>query len=74
MSLLSQVGLQHLIAKNEEDYVSIATSLASDLGALSNMRKTLRSRMKKSPLMDEVGFTKGLEKAYREMWNKWTSS
>ncbi len=74
VSLLSQVELQHLIAKNEEDYVTIACSLASDLGALADLRKTLRSRMEKSPLMDEVGFTKGLESAYREMWIKWTSS
>ncbi len=74
VSLLNQVGLQHLVAKNEEDYVSIASSLASDLGALSNLRKSLRSRMEKSPLMNEVGFTRGLENAYREMWKNRTNS
>jgi len=74
VSLLNQVELQHLIAKNEEDYVTIACSLAADLGALADLRKTLRSRMEMSPLMDEVGFTRELENAYREMWKKWASS
>ena len=73
VSLLNQVGLQNLIAKNEEDYVAIASSLALDLEALADLRKTLRFRMEKSPLMDEAGFTRGLENAYRVMWKKWTS-
>ncbi len=74
VSLLNQVGLQHLIAENEEEYVAIACSLTSDLDELAELRKSLRFRMEKSPLMDEVGFTRGLENAYREMWKKWTSS
>lgn len=74
VSLLNQVGLQHLIAKNEDEYVAIACSLASDLGGLADLRKNLRSRMEKSPLMDEAGFTKGIEKAYRAMWRKYVSS
>ena len=74
VSLLNQVNLQHIIAKNEEDYVAITCSLASDLGALADLRKTLRSRMEKSLLMDEAGFTRGLENTYRKMWKKWTSS
>ena len=73
VSLLNQVGLQHLIAKNEEEYVAIACSLTSDLDELAELRKSLRSRMEKSPLMDEVGFTRGLENAYREMWKKWVN-
>ena len=71
VSLLNQVELQHLIAKNEEDYVTIACTLASDLDELAELRASLRSRMEKSPLMDEEGFTKRLESAYREMWYKW---
>lgn len=71
VSLLNQVELQHLIAKNEEDYVTIACSLASDLEALTELRKNLRSRMEKSPLMDEESFTRRLESTYRDIWNKW---
>ena len=67
VSLLNQVGLEHLIAKTPDEYVSIACSLATDIEALTELRTGLRSRMKKSPLMDEVGFTKGLESAYRKM-------
>ena len=71
VSLLNQVGLEHLIANTSEEYVRIASTLAYDLDALAELRKSLRSRMEKSPLMDEVGFTKGLEAAYRDMWQKW---
>ena len=71
VSLLNQVKLQRLIAKTEEEYIEIACSLASDLEALGKLRKSLRPCMEKSPLMDETKFTHGLEKAYREMWQKW---
>ena len=71
VSLLNQVKLQRLIAKTEEEYIEIACSLASDLEALGKLRKGLRPCMEKSPLMDETKFTHGLEKAYREMWQKW---
>ena len=71
VSLLNQVGLEHLIAKTPEEYLQIAHALASDLNALEELRKNLRSRMQESSLMDEVGFTKGLENAYRKMWRIW---
>ena len=73
VSLLNQVKLQRLIAKTEEEYIEIACSLASDLEALGKLRKGLRPCMEKSPLMDETKFTHGLEKTYREMWQKWCS-
>ena len=73
VSLLNQVKLQRLIAKTEEEYIEIACSLASDLEALGKLRKSLRPCMEKSPLMDETKFTHGLEKTYREMWQKWCS-
>lgn len=71
VSLLNQVKLQYLIAETEEEYVAIACSLASKIADLAELRNNLRSRMKASPLMDEAGFTLGLESTYREMWRKW---
>ncbi|KAL5545792.1 hypothetical protein UlMin_005479 [Ulmus minor] len=71
VSLLSKVGLGHLIAKNEDEYVQLALQLASDVTALSNLRMGLRDLMAKSPVCDGPKFTLGLESAYREMWRRY---
>ncbi|GMP49816.1 hypothetical protein CsSME_00016669 [Camellia sinensis var. sinensis] len=70
VSLLSTVGLGHLVAKNEDEYVQLALKLASDVTALSNMRTGLRDLMSKSPLCDGSKFTLGLESTYRKMWKR----
>lgn len=71
VSLLSKVGLEHLIAKNEDEYVELALQLASDITALSNLRTSLRDLMSKSPLCDGLNFTLGLEATYRNMWRRY---
>ncbi|KAF9680848.1 hypothetical protein SADUNF_Sadunf06G0164000 [Salix dunnii] len=71
VSLLSKVGLGHLVAKNEEEYVRLALQLASDISALSNLRMGLRDLMSKSPVCDGPNFTLGLETAYRNMWHRY---
>ncbi|KAI5560800.1 hypothetical protein BDE02_16G071600 [Populus trichocarpa] len=70
-SLLSNVGLGHLVAKNEEEYVQSALQLASDIAALSNLRMSLRDLMSKSPVCDGPNFTLGLETTYRNMWHRY---
>ncbi|KAG2683013.1 hypothetical protein I3760_10G012100 [Carya illinoinensis] len=71
VSLLGKVGLGHLIAKNEDEYVQLALQLASDITALSNLRMSLRGLMSKSPVCDGTNFTLGLESAYRNMWHRY---
>jgi predicted O-linked N-acetylglucosamine transferase (SPINDLY family) len=71
VSLLSAVGLEELVAGDEEEYVSIAAALASDMGWLAALRAGLRQRMQASALMDAAGFAANVESAYREMWKKW---
>ncbi|KAL5742148.1 hypothetical protein ACOSP7_028880 [Xanthoceras sorbifolium] len=71
VSLLTNVGLQHLIAKNEDEYVQSALQLASDITALSNLRMSLRDLMSKAPVCDGQNFALGLESAYRNMWHKY---
>ncbi|KAI3471910.1 hypothetical protein Pfo_028598 [Paulownia fortunei] len=71
VSLLKTVGLSNLVAKNEDEYVELAVQLASDVTALSNLRMTLRDLMLKSPLCDGSKFTRGLESAYRTMWQRY---
>ncbi|XWS56025.1 hypothetical protein CRYUN_Cryun09bG0050900 [Craigia yunnanensis] len=71
VSILSKVGLGHLIAKNEDEYVQLALQLASDVTALQNLRMSLRDLMSKSPVCDGQNFTSGLEATYRNMWHRY---
>ena len=71
LSCLAPLGLKHLVAESVEQYVSIATNLASDLPTLAELRRTLRPRMLASPLTDAAGYVADLEDAYRAMWRRW---
>jgi predicted O-linked N-acetylglucosamine transferase (SPINDLY family) len=71
VSLLRNGGLPELIAKNPEDYVRLAIELASNLPRLVELRRTLRTRLKASPLMDAPRFARAVEAAYRDMWRQW---
>jgi protein O-GlcNAc transferase len=64
LAILHAMGMTQWAAKDEMDYVRIATSLASDPAALAMVRKTLRQTMRSSPLMDVDGFTRQLERTY----------
>lgn len=71
VSLLSNVGLENLVAKNEDEYVKLAMKLASDIPALQNLRMSLRELMSKSPVCDGANFILGLESTYRNMWHRY---
>jgi predicted O-linked N-acetylglucosamine transferase (SPINDLY family) len=73
-SQLMNLGLPSLIAQSPADFVRIATELACDLPRLRELRATLRSRMRDSPLMDARRFAASIESAYREMWQKWCAA
>lgn len=70
-SILDGVGHTEWIAHTQDAYCEIAVGLASDLPKLAAIRSRLRAEMRSSPLMDEVGFTKRVEDAYRQMFGKW---
>ncbi len=71
VSLLSNVGLPDLIARDEDEYVSIAADLAGDIAKLAGIRATLRQQLKDSPLMDAPRFARNVESAYRDVWRRW---
>ena len=71
VSMLNNVGLPELIAYTKEQYVSIAAALSADLDKLSELRATLRERMRRSPLMDARQFARDIEAAYRKIWINW---
>jgi len=74
VTLLSNLNLPAWIAEMHEQYVQIAASLASDVPRLAEVRATLRPRLQGSPLMDEEGYVRNLEAAYRHAWQEWTRS
>jgi predicted O-linked N-acetylglucosamine transferase (SPINDLY family) len=71
LSQLTNLGLTELIAHTPDEYVAIAARLAGDLPRLAELRRTLRSRMEGSPLMDAPRFARNIEAAYRQMWRNW---
>jgi len=71
VSQMNNLELTELIAKNENEYVEIATSLAGNLEQLSKLRAGLRHRLQVSPLMDAETFTRHLEDNYRALWLSW---
>ena len=71
LSILSTAGFADFAATSREDYIRIARLFADDLSQLAEIRAGLRDRIRTSPLIDEVGFTRNLEKLYRDIWRKW---
>lgn len=74
LSILSNIGLSELVARDSQQYVELARTLASDLPRLAALRSTLRDRMRMSPLMDAPQFARDVETAYRQMWRQWCES
>ena len=70
-SVLEGAGHGEWIAHSEEEYVEKAVALAADLAKLATIRAGLRGEMQAGPLMDEAGFARRVEAAYRAMWEKW---
>ncbi len=70
-SILEGVGHPEWIGKTEDEYVEKAVTLAGDLSKLVALRAGLRQEMQAGPLMDEIGFARAVEAAYREMFEKW---
>jgi len=73
-SILATLGLSEWIAAGPEDYVRLAVRCAEDREAIAELRRTLRGRMRASPLMDELQFARDVEDAYRRMWRAWCGS
>ena len=71
VSLLAQLGLESFVARDQDEYVAIASRCAAGLTDLACLRAGLRERMRASTLMDEQGFIRDLESAYRGMWREW---
>jgi predicted O-linked N-acetylglucosamine transferase (SPINDLY family) len=71
VSILSNVGLESLIARSPDEYVALAEALAKDPARLELARSGLRERMASSPLCDARGLARRFEAALRDMWTRW---
>lgn len=73
-SLLAAAGLDEYVATTPDDYVRIAVELARDPARRAELARSLRPRLRASPLFDHRGFTHGLEQRYREVWRAWCAA
>src|SRR5262249_28045893 len=71
LRILFNTGLPDLAANSLEHYIHKCVELSNDLPRLSELRVTLRDAMQKSPVMDATRFSRGVEAAYRTMWQRW---
>jgi predicted O-linked N-acetylglucosamine transferase (SPINDLY family) len=70
-TLLTNVGLDRLVATSAEEYLEVAAALIRDVRGLAELRGGLRERIEASPVMDAAGFTRDLEAAFRGAWRTW---
>jgi protein O-GlcNAc transferase len=71
LSHLSNVGLTETIARDLDEYVELAVSLAADLPRLAALRAGLRKRMAVSPLCDGKRFAANLTTVVHDVWREW---
>jgi predicted O-linked N-acetylglucosamine transferase (SPINDLY family) len=55
-------------ADDDDRFVAIAAELADNFQRRAELRKTLRDRIARSPLMNAPRFAANVEAAYRQMW------
>jgi len=62
-SFMTAAGLPEWVAKDDEDYVAIATNMAKDRKGLLKLKQGLRKRLQNNPAWDPVAHTRALEQA-----------
>lgn len=68
-SLLTQIGLNELIAPDEDSYIAIAAALAADPHRRAALRAGLRARITASPLCDPMAYARSVEDVYMRLWS-----
>jgi len=70
-SLLNAIGLPELVTTTQEQYESTAIELASDLGRLAEFKDRLHRNRLTMPLFDTEQFTRHIENAYTQMYERY---
>jgi protein O-GlcNAc transferase len=71
LAILNSIGMGQYAVPTVEEYVAKAVELAGNPEKLADLRKTLRQKMKDSPLCNAGRYAKEFEAAYRKMWFDW---
>lgn len=70
LSILSNLGMTELAARDTGDYIQKTLELASDIRRLEELRRTLRERMMASPLMDGAAFAGDFAELLMNAWKR----
>ena len=70
-SLLLNAGLPELVTESQEEYEGEAVRLANDAKALKALRDKLIAKRDQGELFDTARFTRHMESAYLQMWQRW---
>jgi predicted O-linked N-acetylglucosamine transferase (SPINDLY family) len=70
-TLLSNVGLERLVARNAEEYLELAAGLIRNVDGLAALRRELRRRIESSPVMNAHQFARDVEAVFRTVWRAW---
>jgi predicted O-linked N-acetylglucosamine transferase (SPINDLY family) len=70
-TILRAAGLQELAATTPQAFVETALALAEDPAALDALRARVRPGFDDGPICDEAGFTRSLEAAFAQMFERW---
>lgn len=69
-SVLEALGLPQWVAPDVAHYEEVAIERAHDTAAIAQLRRTLRERLRASPLMDEAGFAAAFEALLDQAWRE----
>ena len=69
-SLLTTIDLKELITNSYEEYENLAVSIAKNPQKLQSIKENLRTNIKNSPLFKSKFYTKNLEKAYINIYER----
>jgi predicted O-linked N-acetylglucosamine transferase (SPINDLY family) len=70
-SLLHAAGLPELVTTNLADYEALALKLAREPALLAEIKARLARNRDTTPLFNNERFTRHIESAYTNMWERW---
>ncbi|MBI3897335.1 MAG: tetratricopeptide repeat protein [Gammaproteobacteria bacterium] len=74
VEIMAGIGLPEFVAESEGEYVARTLEFARDLPRLNQIRLSLRERMAEQGATDPARMTRGLELAFRNIWETWCGS